>query len=135
MTIHVVQAGETIDSIARQYGVNPQRLQSDNAVPANGAMAVGQTLVIRFPQVVHVVQAGESLGTIAANYNITVRQLWQNNWYLGGEAQLYPGNTLVISYLEEKLGAAYFYGYAYPFIDPALLNSQLPYQSYPTPLT
>ena len=33
MTIHVVQAGETVGSIAESYGVDPARLAADNAVP------------------------------------------------------------------------------------------------------
>ena len=49
MTIHVVQAGETVGSIAESYGVDPARLAADNAVPPSGALAVGQTLVVRFP--------------------------------------------------------------------------------------
>ena len=50
MTIHVVQAGETVGSIAESYGVDPARLAADNAVPPSGALAVGQTLVVRFPR-------------------------------------------------------------------------------------
>ena len=37
MTIHVVQAGETVGSIAESYGVDPARLAADNAVPPSGA--------------------------------------------------------------------------------------------------
>ena len=66
MTIHVVQAGETVGSIAESYGVDPARLAADNAVPPSGALAVGQTLVVRFPRQVHAVRAGETLASIAA---------------------------------------------------------------------
>ena len=65
MTIHVVQAGETVGSIAESYGVDPARLAADNAVPPSGALAVGQTLVVRFPRQVHAVRAGETLASIA----------------------------------------------------------------------
>ena len=64
MTIHVVQAGETVGSIAESYGVDPARLAADNAVPPSGALAVGQTLVVRFPRQVHAVRAGETLASI-----------------------------------------------------------------------
>ena len=50
MTIHIVQPGESVDSIAARYGVDPFRVASDNTVPPSGALAVGQTLVIRFPR-------------------------------------------------------------------------------------
>lgn len=135
MTIHVVRAGETIGSIAVYYGVDPTRLRLNNAVPANGALAVGQTLVIRFPRQVHAVQPGETLTSIAAAYGTTVRQLWRNNWPLGGGDALIPGQALIISYFDEKLGPIVSNGYAYPFIDQGLLEAQLPYMTYLTPFT
>ena len=61
MTIHVVRTGETVEGIAAEYGVSPRRLAADNSVPGNGALAVGQTLVVRFPRRVHAVRAGETL--------------------------------------------------------------------------
>lgn len=61
MTIHVVRSGESVASIAEIYGVDPVRLASDNSVPSSGALAVGQTLVVRFPALVHTVQPGETL--------------------------------------------------------------------------
>ena len=135
MTIHVVRAGESVGSIAAYYGVDPARLAADNAVPASSALAVGQTLVVRFPRQVHAVSPGETLYSIAARYGITVRQLWRNNWSLGGGEAIYPGQDLVISYFDEKLGEGVFNGYAYPYIDPGLLNAQLPYVTYLTPFT
>ena len=135
MTIHVVKAGETVSSIAAAYGVDPGRLASDNTVPPDGSMAVGQTLVIRFPQQLHVVRSGETLTAIAAAHGTTVRQLWQNNWDLGGGQELLPGQTLVISYRDEPRTSAVFNGYAYPFIDRTLLDAELPYLSCLSPFT
>ena len=65
MTIHVVQPGQTLETIAVGYGVDPRRLAADNAVE-DGRLAVGQTLVVRFPRQVHAVQPGETLSSIAA---------------------------------------------------------------------
>lgn len=135
MTIHVVSAGETVAGIAESYGVDPARLAADNAVPPSGALAVGQTLVVRFPRTVHAVQPGETLFSIARDNGLTVRQLWRNNWFLGGTADLRPGDALVLSFFDEKLGAAATNGYAYPFIQDALLRRQLPYLTYLAPFT
>lgn len=135
MTIHVVSPGETVDTIAAGYGVSPQRLAADNELPADLVLAVGQTLVVRFPREVHAVAAGETLTSIAEDHGITVRQLWRNNWELGGGETLSEGQTLVISYFDEKLGTGVFNGYAYPFIEPGLLAEQLPYLSTLTPFT
>lgn len=135
MTIHIVQPGESVDSIAARYGVDPSRVASDNTVPPSGALAVGQTLVIRFPRQVHAVQPGETLTSIAANYGTTVRTLWRNNWALGGQSTLAAGQTLVISYFDEKIGTVTSNGYAYPFIESSLLDEQLPYLTYLSPFT
>ena len=135
MTIHVVQSGESVDSIAASYGVDPARLAADNAVSASGSLAVGQTLVIRFPRQVHAVRAGETLSSIAAAYGTTVRQLWRNNWSLAGGEALVSGQVLVVSYFEEKLGSALSNSYAYPYIEPDLLAEQLPYLTCLSPFT
>ena len=42
MIVHVVRPGETVELIAASYGVDPDRLAADNAVPDTGALAVGQ---------------------------------------------------------------------------------------------
>ena len=135
MNIHVVRSGESVDSIAARYGVDPARLAADNSVPSSGALAVGQTLVIRFPRQIHAVQAGETLTSIAERYGTTVRNLWRKNWSLGGGNLLSPGQTLVISYFDEPLGNAVSNGYAYPYIAPNLLAEQLPYQTFLSPFT
>lgn len=135
MTIHVVKSGETVTSIAAQYGVEARRLAADNDVPDDGALAVGQTLVVRFPEIVHVIRPGETLFSLAAAYGTTVRRLWQNNWPLGGGTDLRAGETLVISYFGQTLGSALFSGYAYPYIGEDLLAAELPYLSYLAPFT
>lgn len=135
MTIHVVRSGETLESIAAQYGVDPAQLGAANGVGAGGALAVGQTLVVRFPRQVHAVRPGETLSSIAAAYGTDNRTLWQNNWALGGGDALTAGQILTISYLDEKIGAAAFNGYAYPYIEEELLAAQLPYLTYMAPFT
>lgn len=65
MVIHVVQPGETIYSIAGRYGVDPTLLREDNGVPAEGSLAVGQTLVIQTIRTFHIVQSGETLSDVA----------------------------------------------------------------------
>lgn len=135
MTIHVVQAGQTVGSIAVHYGVDPARLAADNQVPADDALAVGQTLVIRFPRQIHAVRPGQTLSSIAADYGISLRRLWRNNWPLGGGEAIYPGQDLVISNFRQPLGQALANGYADPSIAPALLAGQLPYLSQLSPFT
>ena len=135
MIIHVVRRGETVYAIARQYGVDPRRLMVDNGVPDTGALAVGQTLTVRFPREVYAVRQGDTLTSIARTFGVTVRQLYRRNVQLGGRDHLTPGENLVISYLGEKLGTITTNSYAYPFIDRRLLDLSLPYMSCLTPFT
>ena len=135
MLIHVVQAGETIYSIAAQYGVNPARLMSDNGVREDGALAVGQALVVLFPRVIHAVTEGDTLSSIAQAYGISLRQLYRNNYFLGGRDAVYPGNALVISYVSRPIGSIVTNGYAYPHIRRPTLQASLPYMTCLTPFT
>jgi len=135
MTIHVVSPGETVYSIAGQYGVDPFILRTDNGIPVSGQLAVGQTLVIRPVRTAHVVQPGETLRSIARRYGISLRALYRNNYRLGGQPEIRPGQLLVIAYEEEAAEVTATNGYAYPFISPGALRATLPYMSYLTPFT
>ena len=135
MVIHVVRPGDSVYSIARQYQVPLSQLLNDNQLSDPARLAVGQTLVVRFPQQVHTVQAGQTLSSIAQMYGLSVRQLQRNNPVLAGGSEVYPGQTLVISYQQQKEGTLSVNGYAYPFIDRTLLRSTLPYLTYMTPFT
>ena len=45
--IHVVQPGETLNTIAEQYGVTPERLIIDNELPNPENLVVGQSMIVR----------------------------------------------------------------------------------------
>lgn len=135
MDIHVVRPGDTVYSVALQYGVSMSQLLNDNQLPDPSRLVVGQTLVVQYPSVTHTVTADDTLTGIAAMYNITVRQLLRNNPVLRGEDRIFPGQTLVISYQQEKEGTLTVNGYAYPYIDRGLLQRTLPYLSDLTPFT
>lgn len=135
MVIHVVRPGDNLYTIAQEYGVPISQLQNDNQLPDPSRLVVGQTLVVRFPLQVHTVQAGQTLASIARQYGLSVRQLQRNNPILGGGTQVYPGQTLVISYRQQPEGTLSVNGYAYPFIDKSLLRATLPFLTYMTPFT
>ena len=135
MVIHVVQRGETVYSIAQQYGVPFSQVINDNQLPDPSRLAIGQTIVIRFPFQVHTVQIGQTLSSIARQYGLSIRQLQRNNPILSGETTVYPGQTLVISYRHQPENTLSVNGYAYPFIDPTLLQETMPFLTYLTPFT
>lgn len=135
MDIHVVRPGDTLYSVALQYGVPMSQLINDNQLLDPSRLVVGQTLVIQYPEKTHTVKAGDTLGSIAAAHGLTERQLMRNNPVLRGESRITPGQILVISYQQEKEGTLSVNGYAYPFIDRGLLQRTLPYLSDLTPFT
>lgn len=131
MEIHVVQAGESVYSIARQYGVEPQRIFFDNEITAAQKLVVGQTLVIQFPAVTYTVQPGDTLDSIAAYTATTVRQLLRNNPVVTQNETIYPGQTLAITLKKtSQIGPLAVSGYVYPDIDRHQLIKQLPYLTY-----
>ncbi|BBF45454.1 spore cortex-lytic enzyme, N-acetylglucosaminidase SleL [Lachnospiraceae bacterium KM106-2] len=131
MDIHVVTAGQTLASIANQYGVDATRLALNNGITNPNNLVPGQTMVIRYPNVTHVVQAGETLVSIANQYGISTIILLQNNPAVVPRNYLIEGETLVISYADEsKLGEISINGYAYPFITDETLLRTLPYLTY-----
>ena len=135
MEIHVVGPGETLYGIANEYGVDLQLLRELNGAPESGALAQGQTLVIRRAATFHTVQPGETLSGISRLYGISLRRLYRNNFNLGGHPDLYTGQKLVIAYQDQPTGSTHTNGYAYPFISPQLLSAQLPYMTDLTPFT
>lgn len=135
MVIHIVKAGETAYSIARQYEIPLSQLAVDNGLAEPFRLAVGQALVVQFPAQIHTVVPGDTLTGLARRYGLSTRQLYRNNPILGGEPILYPGQTLVISYEGKKEGVLSVNGYAYPYINKDLLRSTVPYLTYLTPFT
>jgi spore germination protein len=135
MIIHTVSSGETVNSIARMYGVPPSRIIQDNELALPGQLTVGQTLVITQPTATYTVKNGDSLYSIATDFGVSVDQLLRNNPILGGNYDIYPGQTLVISYPPPQLGRHYVNAYIYPFVDRDVLRKTLPYLSYLTIFT
>jgi len=132
MTIHVVQKGETIDSVAEKYGVSAERLIIENGISLPIILAVGETLVVLHPEITYKVQEGDTLVSIAEKYKVTIFQILRNNPYLSDREYFYPGETIVISYEGEKIRSIAINSYAYPFIDMNILKKTLPFLTYLT---
>ena len=135
MVIHVVKQGESLYSIARDYGVNPRQLAVENDLSTKEPLVIGQTVVVQFPKTVHIVRAGQTLSTIARQYGTTVTALYRNNRWLSGQSTIREGDVLVIAYFNQPKGALVTAGYAYPSIHGELLRSALPYLSHVLPFT
>jgi len=127
MTIHVVQSGETINSIADKYSVSAERLIIENGINIPVRLAVGETLVILHPEITYTIQQNDTLDSIADKYKVTIFDLLRNNPYLSDREYIYPGEIIVIKYEGDKIRAIAINSYAYPFIDMSVLKKTLPF--------
>ncbi len=132
MTIYVVKAGDTLNSIAEQYGVTRERIITDNEPPDPDKLVVGQSLGIRVPETVHTVAEGETLINIAQQYGVSVNDIFQNNPWAATQEALPVGEELVITFQGREVlkNDIKVNGYAYPFIEHDVLRKTLPFLSY-----
>lgn len=135
MVTHVVEPGQTLTEIAGEYGLTAGLVARYNGLAPPYALAVGQRLLILRPRAVYPVQPGDTVSSVARAAGTTPLQLLRDNPNLQGDPALYPGQTLVLGLEEERLGKARSMGYAYPFVDPAILRGILPFAGALSPFT
>lgn len=128
MEIYVVQQGDDINSIAERYGFTVEKLIQDNWLVYPYNLVIGQTLVIALPKQTHTVQQGDTVQSIADSYNISIMQLLRNNPNLANRQNIYPGESLVISYYTSR--SITTNGFAFPFIRQETLIRTLPNLTY-----
>jgi murein DD-endopeptidase MepM/ murein hydrolase activator NlpD len=109
-TIYIVQAGDTLYSIAQRYGIDVNVLAEANGLINPDQIYVGQSLTIPAPSTastsigptvnrIHTVQKGETLFSIALTLGTSIRaiaeanQLTQSKWVLVGQQLAIPINT------------------------------------------
>ncbi len=99
---HTVKQGETLFSIAREYDVDVQKIQTWNNLGGN-ELSVGQTLLIKEPSsdtaITHTVQSQETLFSISKQYNVSIAEIqnWNdlsnNNLEEGQDLTIYPSQA------------------------------------------
>jgi len=97
VTVVLVQRGDTVDNIARRYGLSSQAIIDANSLRAPYQLERGQRLVLP-PSAVHVVAAGETVSSIARAYAVSRQAIVDANNISAPDA-LYPGQRLAIPYV------------------------------------
>lgn len=101
-TVHIVKRGDTVNSIAKKYGISVTTVLSINKLSASTIIFPGQRIVIGSvipkkakPSVPaeHVVQAKETLATIANHYGIELSDLLSANGFTDSSL-VYAGQTI-----------------------------------------
>lgn len=100
--VYTVQLGDTLSSIASQFGVDWQTIAGANNIAGpNYTIFRGQRLVIPgvtptpVPTVTHTIVAGETLYSIAVQYGVTLQELMSANNITNADL-IYQGQVLVI---------------------------------------
>jgi uncharacterized protein YcbK (DUF882 family) len=91
---HTVKGGQTLTSIAKQYGVTPWSLAAANHLEPTDALRLGQVLDIPEKGVVYV-NAGQTLWSVARRHGCTVEALARTNG-LKTTSSLRPGMRLML---------------------------------------
>ncbi len=97
LSSHIVKQGESLYSIANQYGMTATELMERNDL-LSPTVTPGQTLIIRqeIPSnyLYHTVEAGETIFYIAKKYNVSITDLRRTNNLFSDN--LAPGTRLII---------------------------------------
>lgn len=135
MEIYVVKAGDTLLSISRQYALAPELIARYNGLRPPYPLAVGQSLLILFPEVTVTAQRGDTLFSLAERFRVSVLQLLRLNPQLLGSARLNEGETVVISLRDQGTRPVEVSGYAYLNVQESVLRGILPYATFLVPFS
>jgi spore germination protein len=130
MDIHVVRPGESVYTIANQYGVSWQKIVSDNELQSPNQLVPGQTLVILQGNRQHVVRRGESLFLIAMEYQIRISDILRANPQITDPSRLTIGQVINIPERQINFGPIMVNGYAFPNINMDVLRKTLPHLTF-----
>ena len=135
MQIYVVKPGDTLYSIGRALSLAPGFLARYNGLREPYRLAVGQSLLVLYPEKAVTVRAGDALSSIAASSGTDVLSLFRMNPNLSGSDQLYPGQVLVTQLEQSRTRSAFVGGYAYPYVQESVLRGILPFAGALMPFT
>lgn len=135
MQIYVVKPGDTLFSIGRALGLAPGFLARYNGLQEPYRLAVGQSLLVLYPEQIVTVQPGDTLTSIAASAGTDVASLYRMNPNLSGSDRIYPGQILVTQLEQTARRPAVVSGYAYPNVSERVLRGILPYAGALAPFT
>ncbi len=135
MQIYVVKPGDTLYSIGRALSLAPGFLARYNGLREPYRLAVGQSLLVLYPEQTVTVRAGDALSSIAASSGTDVLSLFRMNPNLSGSDQLYPGQVLVTQLEQSRTRSAFVGGYAYPYVQESVLRGILPFAGALMPFT
>lgn len=131
MFIYRIKNNEDIYEIAREYGISPIKLATDNEITSK-VMPSGRELIIIQPTRTYNARSGDTLDSIARRFRVDKEDLLQMNPELAGREKLYNGQMLTIKADGGRLGVISTNGYFYRGCKEDRLIRIMPYLSYVT---
>ena len=130
MQIHRVKPGESVYSIAREYGVSPSKIIEINGLKKPDSLAVGRELLILTPTRTYTARRGDTLESISKRFSVSSAELVKNNPSLFGSDKIYPEQVFAVKYPEKSHGIALLIGYLYKGCPKERLDFTMPYLSH-----
>ena len=130
LVIYTIQPGDSIYTIAKKYGVSPQKIIDDNRLENAQRLMVGQNIAILTDNVNHTVAPGQSLYSIARSYGTTIAKILETNPAITDPSRIRAGQVITIPTTAEKLGTIVVNGYVFPSINRNTLANTLPNLTY-----
>ena len=130
MQIHRVKAGESVYSIAREYGISPAKIIEINGLKNPDRLSVGRELLILIPTRTYTARRGDTLESISRRFSVSESELIKNNPSLFGSDKIYPEEVFAVKYPERSHGIALLMGYLYKGCPKERIDYTLPYLSH-----
>ena len=130
LIIYVVKRGDSIYSIAKAYGISPDKIISANELINPSSLVVGQTLVLPLDNLSYTVKSGDTIYSIAKKFGVSQNDIFSANPSIGSNGRIYPGQVIRVPLGEKKLGSIKVNGYIFPSTDEQLVRKTLPSLTY-----
>lgn len=96
MEKYTVQSGDTIEAIAKKFGISTATVLSANNLSKSSVLHIGDVLsILPVSGVQHVVRSGETLLAIAQKYGVDVKEIQQFN-KLSDASKLAVGESIMV---------------------------------------
>lgn len=135
MFIYTVKQGDSLNSLARMFGITAGRIAADNALRDPNSLVIGQNLVIMSDSMRYAVKQGQTLYSISQEFGVPLETLINANPDVN-PISLKPGDVIIIPQEKNVLRRPIVVnGYAYPTISEYALNCALPFLTFLSPFS
>ena len=84
MLIYTVKSGDTLNNIARRFGLSPNRLIADNQLSNPSTLVVGQNLLIMSDSIRYILEEGQTLYSLSQEYGVPPKETVVSIAVIGG---------------------------------------------------